>query len=79
MNKHTLMMIIGCTVPLLLIFILPLFGVTRNISILIFIVLMFGCHFLMMGSHGSHKKNDNANQDSTKQNKKEDSHASHQH
>ena len=76
MNKHTIMMIAGCTLPLLLIFILPLFGVSRNISIFIFIVLMFGCHFLMMGkhvSHGSHSENDNTNQD------KKDNQSSHQH
>ena len=73
MNKHSIMMIIGCTLPLLLIFILPLFGVSQNIAILIFIVVMFGCHFLMMGSRGSHKQDDKTNQ-----NKKEDSHASHQ-
>lgn len=70
------MMIIGCTLPLLLIFILPLFGISGKASILIVIVLMFGCHILMMGGHGSHKGHDNANQD---KNRKEDSHASHQH
>lgn len=79
MKRHTIMMIVGCTVPLLLIFLLPLFGVSRNISIFIFILLMFGCHFLMMGSHGSHKGHDNQNQDSSTQNKNEDSHAAHQH
>ncbi|OSZ77133.1 hypothetical protein CAP36_12010 [Chitinophagaceae bacterium IBVUCB2] len=79
MKKHSIMMIIGCTVPLLLIFLLPLFGVSRNISIFIFIVLMFGCHFLMIGRHGSHNGHDNSNSDNTNQNKKEDSHVSHQH
>ena len=54
MNKHLFWMIIGCTVPLLLIFLLPLFGITGNYSFLIFIVLMFGCHFMMMGRHGKH-------------------------
>ncbi len=67
-------MIIGCTLPLLLIFILPIFGITGNITILIFIAIMFGCHFLMIGSHGSHNEDEKTNQ-----NKKEDSHASHQH
>ncbi|PAW95159.1 hypothetical protein CKK33_17305 [Mucilaginibacter sp. MD40] len=54
MNKHLFWMIIGCTVPLLLIFLLPLFGITGNYSFLIFIVLMFGCHFMMMGRHSKH-------------------------
>ena len=72
MNKHSIMMIIGCTLPLLLIFILPLFGVSKNISIFIFIVLMFVCHFLMMGGYGKHNEPNNTNL-----NKKEDSRASH--
>ena len=66
------MMIIGCTVPLLLIFILPLFGVSSNISILIFVVLMFGCHFLMMGGHGNQHGNESDDKD-----KKEDGHEGH--
>lgn len=72
MNKHSIRMIIGCTVPLFLIFLLPVIGVSKNISIFIFIVLMFGCHFLMMGSHGKHNETTNASL-----NKKEDNHASH--
>lgn len=72
MNKHNILMIIGCTLPLFLIFILPLFGISGNISILIFIGLMFGCHLMMMGRHGSHKEHDNINQ-----NKKEETHESH--
>lgn len=73
-TRHHFWMIIGCILPLLLIFFLPVFGISGNLSILIFIVLMFGCHFLMMGRHGSHKEGDKTNQ-----NKKEDSYASHQH
>jgi hypothetical protein len=52
MKNHMLWMIIGCVVPLLLIFILPAFGVSSQVAFLIFIVLMFGCHFLMLGHHG---------------------------
>ena len=44
-------MIIGCVVPLLLIFILPAFGVSSQVALVIFIVLMFACHFLMLGHH----------------------------
>ena len=71
MNKHTFWMIIGCTVPLLLIFLLPLFGITGNYSILIFIVAMFACHLLMPMHHGKH--------DSHSETNKTDSHESHQH
>ena len=74
MKKHAILMILGCTLPILLIFILPFFGVSGYVSIFIFLVLMFGCHFLMLGSHGSHNEDNTANQS-----KKEDSHASHQH
>tara|TARA_R110001599_G_C12275834_1_gene662338 strand:+ start:10255 stop:10434 length:180 start_codon:yes stop_codon:yes gene_type:complete len=51
-------MIIGCVLPLLLIFILPLFGVDSGVTLFIFIILMFGCHLLMMGGHGKHDHTD---------------------
>lgn len=55
MKNHGLWMIICCALPLLLIFILPAFGTRNNMSLFIFIVLMFGCHLLMMrGHHGKH-------------------------
>ena len=44
-------MIIGCVVPMLLIFILPAFGVSGGVTLVIFIVSMFACHFLMLGHH----------------------------
>ncbi|MBI1355745.1 MAG: hypothetical protein GC160_15505 [Acidobacteria bacterium] len=53
--SHTLKMLIGCLAPLLLIFALPLFGVSETVSVWLFVILMFGCHLLMMrGGHGSH-------------------------
>ena len=52
MKNHMIWMIIGCVVPLLLIFILPAFGVSSQVAFVIFIVLMFACHFLMLGHHG---------------------------
>ena len=55
MTKHNIRMIIGCVLPLLLIFILPLFGVGSGVTLFIFIILMFGCHLLMMGGHGKHE------------------------
>ena len=51
MKNHGLWMIIGCTLPLLLIFILPALGVRGGFSLFIFIVLMFACHLFMMGGH----------------------------
>ena len=58
MNKHTILMLIGCVLPLLLIFLLPLFGITGNISIFVFIVAMFLCHLLMPMHHGGHHHED---------------------
>lgn len=71
MGKHIFWMIIGCTVPLLLIFLLPLFGVTGNYSILIFIIAMFACHLMMPMHHGKHDKHSETN--------KTENHESHQH
>jgi len=57
MKNHSLWIIIGCTLPLLLIFVLPVFGVKGGSSLFIFIILMFGCHLLMMrGHHGNNVK-----------------------
>jgi len=53
--KH-LWMIIGCILPLLLIFLAPALGLSSNTSLFIFIVIMFACHLLMpMHALGSHK------------------------
>ena len=76
MNKHTFWMIIGCTVPLLLIFLLPLFGITGNYSFLIFIVAMFACHLLMPMHHGGHEHDGHKEHSETA---KTDNHESHQH
>ncbi len=73
MSKHTFWMIIGCTVPLLLIFLLPLFGITGNYTFLIFIVAMFACH-LLMPHHGRHDKSKEHSETT-----KTDNHESHQH
>jgi len=44
-------MLIGCVLPLLLIFILPLFGVGSGATLFIFLILMFGCHLMMIHGH----------------------------
>jgi Na+-driven multidrug efflux pump len=69
MKNHGLLMLIGCALPLLLIFLLPAFGVKGDWILFIFIILMFFCHLLMLGIH--HKKH-NAHGE-----KKEEKHGSH--
>ena len=76
MNKHGLWMIIGCALPLLLILLMPLFGISSKFSVPVFIMLMFGCHLLMMGRHGKHQHK-NPNEFSDK--KQNEQHATHQH
>ncbi len=56
-------MIIGCGLPLLLIFFAPALGLGFGTSLLIFVLLMFACHLLMpMHGHGAHKR-DNAGEE----------------
>lgn len=68
MTKHLIWMIIGCTLPLLLIFLAPYFGLGQNLSLFIFILAMFICH-LLLPIHGRHTGHS--------QTKKVDSHESH--
>jgi hypothetical protein len=58
MKNHGLWMIVGCVLPFMLIFILPVLGVSSNVAYFISILLMFGCHLGMMGGHrhGKHDK-----------------------
>ena len=48
MKNHWLWMIIGCGLPLLLIFLLPVFGIKSNTGFLLFMVLCFASHLFMM-------------------------------
>jgi hypothetical protein len=53
--KHTLRMLFGCLLPLLLIFLLPLFGLSEGVTLFIALILIFACHLLMIGGdHRSH-------------------------
>lgn len=52
--KHHLRMLLGCVLPMALIFILPSLGVGQGVSLFVFVILMFGCHLMMMGGHGGH-------------------------
>ncbi|MGE4545644.1 MAG: hypothetical protein AB7D06_16250 [Pedobacter sp.] len=61
--KHHWWMIAGCVLPLILIFLLPLFGVGSGPLLFIFLVFCFGIHLLMMArggrKRGENKTNDN--------------------
>lgn len=76
MNKHIFWMIIGCGIPLLLIFIAPVFGISDNISLFIFILVMFACHLLMPMHHHGKKKHKSSNENQSKFYKTE-THESH--
>jgi quinol-cytochrome oxidoreductase complex cytochrome b subunit len=73
MNKHTLWMLIGCILPLVLVFILPLFGFSVGIYPF-FILAMFACHLFMMRGH--HSPADDSDQ---KKDEKESTTHGHQH
>jgi hypothetical protein len=51
MKKHMIWMLIGCVVPLLLIFMAPGFGLDNSVSFFVFILLMFGAHLMMLRAY----------------------------
>jgi len=69
-------MIVGCAVPLLLIFFAPALGLSGNMSLFIFIIAMFACHLLMPMHHGKHN-HDHQTKDS--ENLKTEDHEPHKH
>lgn len=50
--SHVAWMIIGCVGALLLVFVLPLLGVSSGVTLFIVLVVMFACHLLMVLGHG---------------------------
>ena len=54
MVKSKIWMIVGCILPLVLIFFAPSLGFGTGSSLLIFIIAMFVCHLLMPMHHGNH-------------------------
>lgn len=52
--SHTVKMLIGGLLPLLVIFFFPLLGVSEGAGVSLFLIPMFGCHLMMMrdGHHG---------------------------
>lgn len=80
--SHTIRMLIGCLLPLALIFVLPLFGVGSGVTLLVFIGLMFMCHLVMMGGHGhgGHGGHDHNNHpDKEFDDERNEIHQHHQH
>ncbi|MEX2016451.1 MAG: hypothetical protein WD873_07400 [Candidatus Hydrogenedentales bacterium] len=51
--KLHIWMLLGCLVPFLLIFVLPIFGVSEGALVPIFVLAMLGCHLLMMRGHNT--------------------------
>ena len=51
MMKHTFMMLIGCVLPLLLIFLLPAVGLESGWVLVLAIGAMFACHLMHFGMH----------------------------
>ena len=77
MKKHIIWMIIGCGLPLLLIFFAPALGISSSVSTFIFIIAMFACHLLMpMRHHGGHK---HGSQEKHSETSKTETNESHQH
>ncbi|QEG35801.1 hypothetical protein [Bythopirellula goksoeyrii] len=70
--NHTMRMLLGCIIPLLLLFLLPLFGLGEGVSLYVAIVLMFACHLFMVG--GDHRRNVHKNNHKSNQG---DHHANH--
>lgn len=52
--RHTIWHLLGCILPVAVIFLLPLLGVSSGAVLFVFIVLMFGCHLLMMRGRRGH-------------------------
>lgn len=69
--RHAVRMILGCTLPLLLLFLLPVLGIGEGVTLFVAIVLMFACHLFMTHGHDHDPSKHERTQG--------DSHAHHQH
>ena len=70
-NNHWLWMVIGCVLPLLFIFLAPLFGIGGGSSLFLFIIFMFACHLFMPHSSHGHGGHNHGEQDNTQSSKDE--------
>ena len=60
--KHAFKMLIGCALAFLAVFLLPAFGVSGNAALVVFIILMVGCHLFMgCGAHGKEEHEQHSN------------------
>ena len=59
-KNHMLWMILACAIPLLIIILLPIFGIKSDYIAFISIILMFGAHLFMMSGHNHDEKDENA-------------------
>ncbi len=74
MRNQNWWMVAACLVPLLLIFLAPTVGFQGSNSVFLAVVVMFLCHFMMMGS--GHKHDEEHDQDN-KGTKKGEHHGCH--
>lgn len=49
--SRTLKMIVGCTLPPFLLFLLPLIGISDGLTLVVAIGLLFACHLFMTHGH----------------------------
>lgn len=75
MNTHLLWMFLACVAPILLIFLLPLFGITADLTFFLFLITFFIAHLFMMRGH-SHGHGGNHRQE---EQGKEGQHTKHSH
>ncbi len=78
-------MVIGCGLPLLLIFLAPSFGIEGGSSLFTFIIIMFAVHlFIPHGSHGGnthsqHKQKEHEHNKEIPSVESKEEHKGHQH
>jgi hypothetical protein len=68
MKNHSLWMILGCVLPLLLIFFAPALGLGGNLSLFIFIVVMFAFHLMVPMHHRGHANSNHDEHNKTRKN-----------
>lgn len=57
-KNHMLWMILACAIPLLIVFLLPVFGIKSDYIAFIAIIIMFAAHLFMMGGHDHGQEKD---------------------
>ena len=70
MKNHWLWMLLACVAPILLIFLLPFFGVTSDLTFAAFLVVFFVAHLFMMRGHSHSHSGHRQHQDHDQQENK---------